>query len=253
MRTKRHKHASSCIKEVIYVFGGWILNQYSNCVDYLVIGSGNWQRGPDMPVAVENCKVAQLNGCVYLLDAGNSNQLLKLDPEKKVWIKCARLSGKMWRSVSMASVNGKLCVAGGKDACAWYDPNTETWCRNQKPMKEHYGGSLVYYNNTLLLMGGQDNIDIEEYNTEVGSWTMRKMKMPAACRGHHAMVLNIPQEDWAKVDIQEVDIMEWLWWISNKETSSPSHPKDFFVQNKTSLWIYHKTESTIDVSWWNSF
>ena len=195
MLTERYKHASWCIKGVIYVFGGTISNQRSNCVDYLVIGSGNWQRGPDMPIAVAYPKVAELNGCVYLLESQLNSPLLKLDPEKKVWIKCAPLSENNWNSVNMASVYGKLCVAGGGGICAWYDPNTDTWCRSQRPVKTHHDASLAYHNYTLLLLGGMRNIDIEEYNTKDGTWTIGSVKMPEELEYHNAMVLNVPQED----------------------------------------------------------
>ena len=93
---------------------------------------------------------------------------------------------------SMISVNNQLLVAGGwKKVCAWYTPSTDTWCMGQKPKEWHHYGSLVYHDNTILLLGdtSEDGTDaVEEYS---GTWSVIDIKMPKNLRNHHAVVLDM--------------------------------------------------------------
>ena len=201
MLTKRYKHGSLCLKNVLHVFGGCVKGATNMSVDFLALDDGTWQHGVDLPIAVVWPKVADIKDTVFLLDAEKSKELLKLDLERKVWDKLASLPvDNSCLGVSMAVANYKLCVAGGENMiCAWYDPATNAWSIGQKLTKQHKYGSLLVYNNTILILGGNYcsgcTDEIEELNLPDGSWSVSNIKMPASLRLHHAMVLDIPQQD----------------------------------------------------------
>ena len=198
---KRARHGSIYVNGVLYVFGGLLSESFSdwgksNSLDCLA--DGTWQCGPNVPIAVEFPKVADINGKVFLLD-GNTNQLLQLSTDINVWNRCASFPGDRADGASMISVNDQLFLAGGyAKVCAWYTPRTNTWCLNQKPWEGHNHGSLVYHDNTIFLLGGAwmfwGTDAVEEYS-ENGTWSVSNIKMFQSTWGHHAFVLNMPHED----------------------------------------------------------
>ena len=139
----------------------------------------------------------------YLLDAESSKQLLRLDLKRTMWHRLASLPvDDQCNRVNMTVVNDdKLCVAGGRPnrICAWYSTATKTWSIGQALGSRHYHGSLLVHDNTLLILGGRDpphgTDEIEELNLADESWSVSNIKMPASLTFHHAMVLDVPQQD----------------------------------------------------------
>ena len=201
MLSKRHAHGSSCVKGFLLVLGGYVNGNESCAVDFLMIDEGEtWQKGPDLLIAVTYPKVSDIEKDVYLLDEGTT-QLLHLDVTKKVWSKRASLLAKgSCRGVSMTSAEGKLFVVGAQGRiCSLYNPTTDTWTNSQQTLHRHLYGTLVYYNNKILLLGGccVDGTDeVEEYNVEDGTWSVTAYKMPAKLCNHHGLVLDFPTHQW---------------------------------------------------------
>ena len=206
--TKRCSHGSICVKGVIYVLGGKPWGGKSTSVDFLPTDGGQWQKGPDLSVAVNDPKVAELNGAVYLLDE-NTNQLFELNTEQSKWIKRAPIPLRFTdcSGTSMISVNGQLCVAGGQHRiCAFYVPEFDIWIHGNRPSYCHIYGALVPYNNKLLLLGGSSKFlfmtfgtnEVEEYDINGRSWSGSKIKMPAdtnLLHRHHAFILDVPHSN----------------------------------------------------------
>ena len=99
----------------------------------------------------------------------------------------------------MTSAQGRLFVAGGPNMiCTWYQPDKDTWCTGQQPLREHRYGALTYHNNKLLLLGGYfkgGTGEVEEYNIDEDKWSMCSYKMPKKVYSHYAVVLNMhPRE-----------------------------------------------------------
>ena len=199
----RHGHGSICVKEVLYVFGGFVGKprksmEESDSVHSMIIKDGECKNEPSMPLAVAFPKVTNICDSVYLLDE-TTNQLFHLDTTENIWKQLASLSGEeeCCVGVSMTSAQGKLLVAGGSNRiCAWYQPETNTWCTGQGPRYQHTYGALVlaHHNNKLLLLGGnyEGRTDaVEEYNIEENKWSVCSYKMPKKINGHHAIVLNM--------------------------------------------------------------
>ena len=183
----RDCHGSVRVKNVLYVLGGFVGlgSKPSVSVDLMVIDNGCWQSGPDMPHGVKFPKVSNINEDVYLLDVEDShNKLLHLNVDELVWNELAPLPiEKKCHGVGMTSVGGRLFAAGGHNMiCAWYRPETNTWCTGQKPLHQHMYGPLVYHNDKLLLLGGSLKVsgtdEVEEYNLENDKWSMCMYKMP---------------------------------------------------------------------------
>ena len=130
-----------CITGVLFVLGGDIAKQGSKSVDCLALDGGKWENGPELPVAVFLPSVAQIKGIIYLLDSFETKQLLKLDPEKKAWVRQASPPNYEDQSVSMTTVKDQLCVAGGHEpVCLWYNPAVDAWIKGQQPLMNHIVG-----------------------------------------------------------------------------------------------------------------
>ena len=163
------------------------------------IACGDWQCLLELPVALSDPKVAALNDSAYILDE-DTRQLMRMDVEKKTCVQLSPLPGEgICPGVSMATVNNKLCVAGDRPPiCAMYEPDTDTWCEIQKPNQWHFYGSLIFYQEKLLLLGGKWHIrgtdDIEEYTFDEGKWSTSGIRMPqeSLC-DHYSFVLDIPK------------------------------------------------------------
>ena len=155
LRKKRCYHGSVFIKGVIYVFGGERDGQENTTVEYLATEDEAWKARPVLLICVTFPKVANINDHAYLLDEA-TRQLLELDTKRNTWVHHAPLPGYGYcAEVSMAAVNGLLYAMGGRDRiCAWYTPDTNTWCTGQQPERQHKYGSLVYYEDRLMLLGG---------------------------------------------------------------------------------------------------
>ena len=89
MLTKRECHGSVCMKNVIYALGGGVGDntQLSSSVHYINIANGDWQEGPALLVAVKFPKVSDIDDDLYLFDAEDSKQLLRMNINEKTWKK----------------------------------------------------------------------------------------------------------------------------------------------------------------------
>ena len=182
MLKERQCHGSNCVKGVLYVLGGYVKDyddEYkpSDSVDLIMVECGSWQNGPNIPLAIKYPKVSNLGDSLYLLDE-ITNQLLHFDINKQVWRQLASLPEKenYCAGVSMTSARGQLFVSGGGNRiCAWYQPETNTWCTAQQPLQKHRYGALAYHNSKFLLLGGSFNAgtdEVEEYDIAEDKWTV---------------------------------------------------------------------------------
>ena len=200
---RRYAHGSICIKNVLYILGGYVGKPKKNmeCCDSvysMVLKYGKWKNKPSLPLAVRYPKVTNIANSVYLLDAENSKKLWRLDADDGEWNELAPLPVENYCfGVSMVSARGRLFVAGGRRrVCAWYRPNEDTWCTGQQPLSVHRYGALTHYNNKLLLLGGncsRGTDDVEEYNIDEDKWSLCNYKIPKSVYLHHAAVLKVDE------------------------------------------------------------
>ena len=91
-----------------------------------------------MPLAVRYPKVTNIANIAYMLDAEDSAKLWSLDVDDGEWDELAPPPIENCFGVSMVSARGLLFVAGGENMiCTWYQPDNDTWCIGQQPLREH--------------------------------------------------------------------------------------------------------------------
>ena len=196
MRMWRVNHASICVGGVLYVIGGYSseVKDASTTVDGLELDEGNWQQGPDPPIPVShpNCKIAHINGSVYLLDIYGTKQLMHLDVKARRCTKRASLpvdeQDVICETTNMVSVNDKLLVAWIKRSTArlylaQYSPEVDTWGINIQTITPYQNppSYLICYSNTLLMKTPR-NDKLEQFSLEegieAGSWSPSNISIP---------------------------------------------------------------------------
>ena len=198
---ERRCHGSACVKEVLYVLGGY-LGEYceddkpSDSVDSMIMKEGVWACRSNLPLGVKFPKVSNCDESLYLLDVERSKQLLRLDVTADAWHELPSLPVEQsCHGVSMTSANRRLLVAGGENMiCAWFNVDTNTWSTGTQPLRKHEYGSLTHYNGKFLLFGGHyinGTDEVEMYDREEDNWTLCTYKMPRKLRQHFALSLKI--------------------------------------------------------------
>ena len=195
---ERRCHGSIFVTKTLYVLGGY-LGEYtegkqttaSRSVHLMLIKKGEWTNGPNIPLALTFPTVASIDSVVFLLDCEYSKRPWCLDVDENVWNELAPLpTEKCCCGASMTSAQGRLLVAGGyENICAWYQPETNTWCTGQQPLREHNYGALTFHNDKLLLLGGNfggGTDEVEQYDFEEDKWTVCSYKLPQKLYNHHA-------------------------------------------------------------------
>ena len=100
-------------------------------------------------------------------------------------------------SLSMCSVDDKLCVVGGYDrVCVWYNPTTDTWGKaQQQALLRHVSGATVVIAGNILLLGGNlygDGTDeSESLDVKEGKWSDANISLPSGLWDHHAVLLDV--------------------------------------------------------------
>ena len=195
LRKTRTRHGSICVKSILFVMGGCQDGQETKSVEMIPIEGGCWQDGPNMPIAVTGLKVADTNESVYVLGE-STGKLLHLDVNRKIWSTQAPFPLGKCQGTSMVSAQDKLFLAGGYNkVCAWYNTASNAWFMLHQPLQDHIYGTLVHYDNTLLLLGGSDYFrgtqEVEEYDIERDSWSMCHFRMPLELSDHYALLLEM--------------------------------------------------------------
>ena len=194
MRKARRIHGSICVKSILFVMGGYQDGKKTNSVEMMPLEGGCWQDGPNMPIAVDYPKVANTNESVYVLDE-DTGKLLHLDVNRKIWSTRAPFPWGRCPGVSMVSAQDKFFLAGGSDrVCASYNTASNTWFMLQQPLQKHKYGTLVHYDNALILLGGSlfdGTEEVEEYYIEDDSWSMCNFRIPAGLHDHYALLLEM--------------------------------------------------------------
>ena len=160
LKRLRLRHASVCIMQQLFIFGGDMSTrasvEWSTGVEYLNIEQehGVWQPAPPMPSALAFPKITNLDTNVYLM--GDNNPVLYLfDVIKKVWSQKTEMPQNPERGFSIAAGNGSLFAAGGTMKACWkYIISTDSWAKLSSPALKHGYGALIFHQNSLLLLGG---------------------------------------------------------------------------------------------------
>lgn len=182
--SERTEVAAAAVGTRIYVIGGYRADGGTvSTVEILDTATGRWERGPDLPVAVNHAMAAAAGGTVYLFGGFQEGG----DASAAAY----RLDGGAWRPVSpmpqprgagtAVSLEREIYVAGGVNAGGLsrqmlvYDVAADRWSAAPGPPtpREHLGGAgfggLVYTVGGRA--GGQGNFTaFEVYDPGTGQW-----------------------------------------------------------------------------------
>ena len=196
-----YSHICVCVDGELFVFGGMpdpsrdLL--WSSDVERLDLRDENaeWYPVPSMPYGERVFKAVNIGSDVFLAchDWGSTIDLFHFDARNEAWSERSKLE---WPddgdddgyNLDLAACDGKLYAAGGP-ACAVYDSDADVWMRLEKPSLPHEYGALVCYKNKLLLLGGGEVCEIEEYDVEKGKWTVLPYEVPQWMSHHIAEVI----------------------------------------------------------------
>lgn len=182
--SERTEVAAAAVGSRIYVIGGYRKDGGTvSTVEILETTTGRWERGPDLPVAVNHAMAAAVGGTVYLfggfLDGGDASAAAyRLDAG--VWRPVAAMPQPRGAGTAVA-IESRIYVAGGVNAGGLsrqmlvYDVAADRWSAAPGPPtpREHLGGAgyggLVYTVGGRA--GGQGNFTaFEVYDPGTGQW-----------------------------------------------------------------------------------
>ena len=93
--------------------------------------------------------------------------------------------------ISIAAGNGRLYAAGGQMMFCWqYSISTDSWVKLSSPSLTHYGGTLLFHQNSLLLLGGNSE-NVEGYSVEADIWAVAPYKLQKKLAGHFAFMMDL--------------------------------------------------------------
>ena len=149
-----------------------------------------WQSAPPMPSVLEYPKITNIDTNVYLM--GDNNPLLYLfDVLKMVWSQKVEMPQNPGRGFSIAAGNSNLYAAGGEMMACWqFNVSTNSWAKLSSPAQKHYDGSLIFHQNSILLLGGRTE-NIEGYATEADIWAVAPYKLPEKLFVHYAFMMDL--------------------------------------------------------------
>ena len=197
LRTTRYLHASVCVGRHLFVFGGKTdvkSDEWTTSVECLNTDDkhGQWQPAPPMSAALLEPRTASLHTNVFLMGE-ECCDLYVFDAEKGTWSWQAQLPQNPGKHYRLAAGNGNVYTAGGEKRICWqYNFQTDAWAQLSISNLTHIKGALIFYQDTLLLLGGCHE-HVEEYNTEHDTWTVAPYKLPDKLYHHYAFMTELPE------------------------------------------------------------
>jgi N-acetylneuraminic acid mutarotase len=229
----RTEVAAAAAKGRIHVVGGYTADGSTVATDEVLdTATGHWERGPDLPLAVNHAMAATVADTIYIFGgylAGNvpSAAAFRLDPGG--WHPVAPMP-QARGAATAAVVDGAVYIAGGittggrlADTMLRYDASTDRWSTAPGPPtpREHLGGAAV--GGRVYTVGGRTGgvsgnlAAFEAFDTSTGTWT-RLPDLPtrrgglaaaATCAGLIIAVGGEAAATFAEVEVYDVNGEGW--------------------------------------------
>ncbi len=182
------------LDEQIYVMGGYPSTRVTaTTVQVYEAGEDGWQLTTPLPVAVNHCMAAGVNGKLYLIggqthdrggpdEAGFTDSVYVYDPDTAEWRAQAAMPTKRSGGVAVV-VDGKIYVAGGRPPqgsdFAVYDTEKNAWrvLPDLPTQRNHLAGAAI--DGRIYIAGGRfgsgfrsEVTDVfEVFDPTTNSWT----------------------------------------------------------------------------------
>ena len=186
MQKARYWHGSIYHDGGLYVVGGlndpsYLQTSYLDSVERLDMQSHQWTALPSLPQALGLPLVVSVSGKLYALGGGNASWKESLDVYEYTGRAWQPKSKMPFGSLGCAAVefNGCIFVVGGDERrCMRYDPRTDQWSHMKQPQFKHWRGAGALYHKNILLLGGEENDQIEQFDPQADSWSQWQVRMP---------------------------------------------------------------------------
>ena len=183
---------SAAVNGKVYVISGFISGE-THEVDEYDPSTGVWTARAPIPTARSYAGATELNGKIYVVGGCSSNQDCRIgttgvvevyDPVGNSWSPAAPLNTPR-SAFAIGTVNGKIVVAGGREACGFicpdapttevYDPVANSWTvKATMPTVRNTVGSAVL-NGQLYVVGGSSagstSSAVEAYDPSTDQWS----------------------------------------------------------------------------------
>ena len=128
---------------------------------------------------------------------GENNPVLYLfDAMKKIWSQKTAVPHQIGLGFCIAAGNNSLYVVGGSMKICWqYQFTTDSWVKLSSPALKHVLGASIFHQNSLLLLGGYTEDNIEGYSIDRDMWVMAPFKMPDMVVKHYAFMMDLETEN----------------------------------------------------------
>ena len=183
----RLQHASICHDQFLFILGGctgWdALDSPLDSVERLDFHLLQWSTLPPMPRALVDPLTAIASNGIFVIGGYGVSPVRDVSFfsfEQRTWQPRSPIPEDC-AGASAVFLNEKIFVVGGyKRICYAYDPRTDGWMQLQSPQSEHHYGTAFVLNERIVLCGGSNTTDIEEYDVERDRWMTWELKMPTS-------------------------------------------------------------------------
>ncbi|MCW6003129.1 hypothetical protein K1W54_00820 [Micromonospora sp. CPCC 205371] len=229
--SERTEVAAAAVGTRIYVMGGYRKDGGTvSTVEILDTATGRWERGPDLPVAVNHAMAAAAGGTVYLFggfQGGGDASAAAYRLDDGVWRPVAAMPQPRGAGTAV-SVENTIYVAGGVNAGGLsrqmlvYDVAADRWSAAPGPPtpREHLGGAA--FGGLVYTVGGrasgQGNFTaFEVYDPSTGQWrklpdlpTRRGgLAAAATCSGRIVAVGGEAEATFEEAEVYDVGAGTW--------------------------------------------
>ena len=191
--------ASASYNGLLYVLGGQAGSVF-NVLQVYDPTADRWSLKTSSPAELDAGGAGFINGKMYAVSP-YCYCTLAYDPASDSWHQGAGSSVPTWPSV--ASLNGKLYVAGGvvgntdTQALSVYDPATDSWSQEATMPTARENAAIAAFDGKLYVAGGQSRnpganpvpTNLEMYDPATDSWS-EKASVPESCTFVIAGVIN---------------------------------------------------------------